>query len=108
MTKQKQTNNQQVIEDDNQSIMSLHSSEAPADISKIREKYRILNPCYDEIVKDLITTSLTRFAEKIKVKMDEEADFCRKGDIIPSIHPRRVKNIIDKLLEEEFKEVGEK
>ena len=43
------------------------------------------------------------FIKRLKEIMDEEADFCKKGNILPSIHPRRVKEWIDKLAGEKLK-----
>jgi hypothetical protein len=42
------------------------------------------------------------FIKKLKDKLNEDGEFCKKGGIIPSIHPRRVKEWIDTLAGEDL------
>lgn len=54
----------------------------------------------EEDVKEKIQNTQKR----LKEQMDYEKDFCDKANVLPSIHPRRVKEWIDKIFKEEFGE----
>ena len=73
-------------------------------LSKERERLRkYLKEQFGEksIIPDDILNFIIQkdkeFIRLLKEKLDKDAEFCRKGNIIPSVHPRRVKEWIDKL-----------
>ncbi|MBU0963118.1 MAG: hypothetical protein KKD48_04405 [Nanoarchaeota archaeon] len=58
---------------------------------------------YEKGYKKATSDILERLNE-FKSQMDYEIDFCNKAGVIPSIHPRRVKQWIDKIFAEELKQ----